>query len=285
MPSLSDHPPTRGFGLPAQALFEPESVAVVGVPRSPRPGQLFLRALLTPGYRGRIYPVNPNAQEILGLPCYPSVTSLPEAVDLAIIVVPTALAAPVVKECVEKGVKAAILFTAGFSELGTEEGRELGAELMDALGSGPMRMVGPNCMGVYVPKSGLGSFPDMPSEQGPISFVSQSGSLSNRIVWSGAEQGLAFSKVVSVGNQADLETSDFLEYLAEDPETEIVAAYIEGAKDGRRLWRALTAAGRSKHLVVWKVGRTRSGARAAHSHTGAFISRCRTALPQKGVPR
>jgi acyl-CoA synthetase (NDP forming) len=242
----------------------------VGVPRSARPGQLFLRALLKPGYRGRIYPVNPNAQEILGLRCYPSVTSLPEVVDVAIVVVPPALAAPVVRECAEKGVKVAILFTAGFSELGTKEGRARGAELMAAVRSGPLRMVGPNCMGVYVPKSGLGSFPDMPSEQGPIAFVSQSGSLSNRLVWSGGERGLAFSKVVSVGNQDDLETSDFLEYLAEDPETEIIAAYIEGARDGRRLWRALTAAGRSKHLVVWKVGRTQSGARAANSHTGAL---------------
>jgi acyl-CoA synthetase (NDP forming) len=243
---------------------------VVGVPRSPRPGQLFLRALLELGYRGRIYPVNPNAQEILGLRCYPSVSSLPEVVDLAIVVVSPALAAPVVRECAEKGVKAAILFTAGFSELGTEEGRARGAELMAAVRSGRLRMVGPNCMGVYVPKSGLGSFPDRPAEQGPIAFVSQSGSLSNRLVWSGGERALAFSKVVSVGNQDDLEASDFLEYLAEDPETEIIAAYIEGAKDGRRLWHALTAAGRRKHLVVWKVGRTRSGARAANSHTGAL---------------
>jgi acyl-CoA synthetase (NDP forming) len=242
----------------------------VGVPRTPRPGQLFLRALLDPGYPGRIYPVNPNAEEILGLRCYPSVSSLPEVVDLAIVVVPPAQAPPVVKECAERGVKAAILFTAGFSELGTEEGRALGAELMAAVRSGPLRMVGPNCMGVYVPKTGLGSFPDLPSEQGPIAFVSQSGSLSNRIVWSGGERALAFSKVVSVGNQDDLETSDFLEYLVEDPETQIIAAYLEGAKDGRRLWRALTAAGRRKHLVVWKVGRTGSGARAAHSHTGAL---------------
>jgi acyl-CoA synthetase (NDP forming) len=270
MRSTSDQPPARGPGLPAQALFEPRSVAVVGVPRSARPGQLFLRALLEPGYRGRIYPVNPNAQEILGLRCYPSVSSLPEVVDLAIVVVAPALAAPVVRECAAKGVKAAILFTAGFSELGTQEGRERGAELMAAVRSGRLRMVGPNCMGVYVPKSGLGSFPDMPSEQGPIAFVSQSGSLSNRLVWSGGERGLAFSKVVSVGNQDDLETSDFLEYLAEDPETEIIAAYLEGARDGRRLWRALSAAGRSKPLVVWKVGRTGSGARAAHSHTGAL---------------
>ena len=104
MQSTSDRPPAGSPGLPAQALFEPRSVAVVGVPRSPRPGQLFLRALLEPGFRGRIYPVNPNAQEILGLRCYPSVTSLPEVVDLAIIVASTSLAAAVVRECAEKGV-------------------------------------------------------------------------------------------------------------------------------------------------------------------------------------
>ena len=270
MPPSSDGVGTQGLGLPAQALFEPKSVAVVGVPRSPRPGQLFLQALLDPGYRGRIYPVNPNAQEILGLPCYPSVTSLPEAVDLAIIVVPAAAAVSVVRECAEKGVRAAVVFTAGFSELGTEEGRAREAELVAAARRGRLRLLGPNCMGVYVPKSGLGSFPAMPSEQGPIAFISQSGSLSNGLVWGGAERGLAFSKVISVGNQADLDISDFLEYLAEDPETEIIAAYIEGAKEGRRLWRALAEAGRRKHLVVWKVGRTRSGARAASSHTGSL---------------
>ena len=270
MPSPAHGTDAQAPTLPAQALFEPRSVAVIGVPREARPGQLFLQALLRPGYRGRIYPVNPNAQEILGLKCYPSVASLPETPDLAIVVAPTAAAVSVVQECAERGVKAAVLFTAGFSELGTDEGREREAELVAAARRGGLRLVGPNCMGVYVPKTGLGSFPGMPSEQGPIAFVSQSGSLSNRLVWSGAERGLAFSKVISVGNQADLEASDFLDYLATDPETEIIAAYVEGAKDGRRLWRALAEAGRRKPLVVWKVGRTRSGARAANSHTGAL---------------
>jgi acyl-CoA synthetase (NDP forming) len=270
MPPSSDNLGAQSLGLPAQALFEPQSVAVVGVPRTPRPGQLFLQALLDPGYHGRIYPVNPNAPEILGLTCYPSVTSLPEAVDLAIIVVPAPAAVSVVRECAEKGVRVAVVFTAGFSELGTEEGRAREAELVAAARRGRLRLLGPNCMGVYVPKSGLGSFPAMPSQQGTIAFVSQSGSLSNALAWNGAERGLAFSKVISVGNQADLEISDFLQYLADDPETEIVAAYIEGAKDGRRLWHALAEAGRRKHLVVWKVGRTRSGARAASSHTGAL---------------
>ncbi len=270
MPHSSSSLISEGPGLPIRALFEPESVAVVGVPRGPRPGQLFLQALLDPGYGGRIYPVNPNAQEILGLRCYPSVTSLPEAVDLAIIAVPASGAISAVAECAERGVKAAVVFTAGFSELATKEGRAREAELLAAARRGPVRLVGPNCMGIYVPKSGLGSFPGLPSERGPIAFVSQSGSLSNRVAWDGSSRGLAFSKVVSVGNQTDLETSDFLEYLSEDQETDIIAAYVEGAKDGRRLWRALLQAGRRRHVVVWKVGRTHSGARAASSHTGAM---------------
>jgi acyl-CoA synthetase (NDP forming) len=256
--------------FPAQALFEPRSVAVVGVPRSMKTGQIFLQGLLNPGYRGRIYPVNPNAEEISGLRCYPSVSALPETVDLAIIVAPTAAAVPIVRECVEKGVKAAALFTAGFSELGTDEGRQREAELLAAARRGPLRLLGPNCMGLYVPKVGLAMFPGMPAEVGPISFVSQSGSLCTFVVGVGHSRGLAFSKVISIGNQADLEASDFFEYLADDPETDVIAAYIEGAKSGSRLRRALARAGRDKRLVIWKAGRTGSGARAANSHTGAL---------------
>ncbi|MDI6858461.1 MAG: CoA-binding protein [Dehalococcoidia bacterium] len=261
---------TAPGAFPAKALFEPESVAVVGVPRTLKPGQIFLLGLLNPGYRGRIYPVNPNAEEIAGLRCYPSVSSLPETPDLAIIVVPTAAAVPVVAECAEKGVKAAVLFTAGFSEAGTEEGRQREAEALAAARRTGMRLQGPNCMGLYVPKSGLAMFPAMPPDVGPISFVSQSGSLCSFLVGVGHGRGLAFSKVVSIGNQADLEASDFFEFLADDPETEVVGAYIEGAKDGRRLRRAMERVAQRKRLVVWKAGRTASGAKAANSHTGSL---------------
>jgi len=262
---MSDHD-----GFPAHALFEPQSVAVVGVPRGLKAGQIFLQALLNPGFRGRIYPINPNAEEIAGLRCYPSISALPETPDLAILVVPTEAAVSVVGECAERGVKAAVLFTAGFSELGTEEGRRREAELLAAARRGITRIQGPNCMSLYVPKVGLAMLPGMPAAVGPISFVSQSGSLCGFVVGVGNTRGLAFSKVISIGNQADLEAADFFEYLADDPETEIIAAYIEGAKNGRRLRRALAHAGRNKRLVVWKSGRTRSGARAASSHTGAL---------------
>ena len=257
-------------GFPAQALFEPQSVAVVGVPRGLKTGQIFLQALLDPGFRGRIYPINPNAEEIAGLRCYPSISALPETPDLAILVVPTEAAVSVVGECAERGVKAAVVFTAGFSELGTDEGRRREAELLAAAHSGGLRILGPNCMGLYVPKIGLAMFPAMPTDVGPVSFISQSGSLCTFVAGLGYGRGLGFSKVMSIGNQADLEASDFFEYLADDPETEIIGAYIEGAKDGHRLRRALAHAAQAKRLVIWKAGRTDSGARAANSHTGSL---------------
>jgi acyl-CoA synthetase (NDP forming) len=257
-------------GFPAQALFEPQSVAVVGVPRGLKTGQIFLQGLLNQGFKGRIYPINPNAEEIAGLRCYPSISALPETPDLAILVVPTESAIGVITECAERGVKAAVMFTAGFSELGTEEGRQREAELLAAARKGITRIQGPNCMSLYVPKTGLAMMPGMPSTVGPISFISQSGSLCSFIVGVGTSRGLAFNKVVSVGNQADLDAADFFEYLADDPETEIVAAYLEGARQGQRLRRALARVGSKKRLVVWKSGRTKSGARAASSHTGAL---------------
>ncbi len=175
-------------------------------------------------------------------------------------------------ECADRGVKAAALFTAGFSEAGTEEGRQREEALLAAArrGARPVRILGPNCMALYVPKTGLAMFPGMPSEVGPVGFVSQSGSLCTFVAGEGHARGLAFSKVVSIGNQADLAASEFFEYLADDPETEVVGSYLEGVRDGRRLFRALERCASRKPVVIWKSGRTDAGARAAHSHTAAL---------------
>ncbi len=263
---------TEHNDFPAQALFEPRSVAVVGVPRGAKVGQIFLQGLMRPGYKGRLYPINPNADEILGLKCYPSISSLPETPDLAILVVDAETSISVMAECAERGVQAAALFTAGFAEAGTEEGREREARLLEAARSGkrPVRIIGPNCMALYVPKTGLAMFPNMPADPGNVAFVSQSGSLCTFVAGSGFTRGLTFSKAISIGNQADLTASEFFEYLADDSETEAVGAYIEGARDGRRLFRALEHCAGRKPLVMWKSGRTGPGARAANSHTGAL---------------
>ncbi len=268
---------TEHSDFPAQALFEPRSVAVVGVPRGPKVGQIFLQGLLNPGYKGPIYPINPHADEICGLRCYPSVTELPEAPDLAVLVLPAEPAIDAMRDCAAKGVKVAALFTSGFSEAGDDEGRQREADLLAAARSGPqpVRILGPNCMSVYVPKTGLSMFPGLPADVGNIAFVSQSGSLCTFVIGIGHNRGLAYSKVVSIGNQADLGAADFFEYLADDPETAVIGSYLEGTKDGRRLFRALERAASKKPVVIWKAGRTSGGARAANSHTGALAGESR----------
>jgi acyl-CoA synthetase (NDP forming) len=245
---------------------------VVGVPRGPKVGQIFLQGLMRPGFRGSLYPINPNADEILGLKCYSSISSLPETPDLAILVVDADTSIGIIQECADRGVKAAALFTSGFSEAGTKEGRARERRLLAAARSGkrPVRILGPNCMALYVPKSGMAMFPNMPGEPGNVAFVSQSGSLCTFVAGSGVNRGLTFSKAISIGNQADLTATEFFEYLADDRETEAIGAYIEGVRDGRGFFRALERCRGRKPIVIWKSGRTAPGARAANSHTGAL---------------
>lgn len=252
------------------SLFHPRSVAVVGVPRGLKMGKLFLVALRDQGFSGTIYPVNPEASEIDGLRAYPSVAALPEPVDLAILLVPHHKSLPVLKECVQRGVKGVVLFTAGFGETGTQQGQALERELEALARESGMRIIGPNCMGIYAPGSGLSFFPELPKEAGPIGMISQSGSLGNILGRLANQKGLRFSKVVSIGNQCDLTASDFMEYMASDPDTGLITAYLEGVKDGRRFLEALRLACKKKPVLLWKVGLTPEGAKAAMSHTGSL---------------
>jgi acyl-CoA synthetase (NDP forming) len=251
-------------------FFEPRSVVVVGVPRGQGLGRRFLEALQTPGFHGDVYAVNPNAEEILGVRCYPSVSAIGKPIDLAIVVTPPAAAAAVIEDCGRAGVRAAVMFVSGFDELHTEEGDARAAALMAAGTEGGVRMVGPNCMGVYAPAVGLGPFPRMPTETGDTAFISQSGSLMSMFARESTTRGLPASKAVSVGNQLDLQAADFLRYLGEDDATNVVAMYVEGARDGRGFFEALRATAARKPVVLWKAGRTAGGARAARSHTGAL---------------
>ncbi len=248
-------------------LLEPRSVAVVGISRSGKQGSIFLQGLLNPGFKGDVYVVNPSADEIMGVKAYPSIAALPQTPDLAVLTLPAEPAIQVVAECAERGIPGAALFTAGFDELGTEEGRERGRRLM-AAAAGRVRLIGPNGMGLYNPRCGIAFFPGMPSEPGGLGLISQSGSLAQFIVQGAVSRGLAFSKAVSMGNQLDLNAADFLEFFAADPETRAICAYIEGVPDGRRFRRALEQAAAVKPVVIWKSGRVASGARAARSHTG-----------------
>jgi len=251
-------------------LFHPRSVAVVGVPRGMKAGKLFLLALLDQGFSGPIYPVQPHAEEIDGLKAYPSVSAIPGPVDLAIVLVSHDQTLPVIRECAAKGVKGVILFTAGYRELGTEEGLKKERELVEIARAAGMRLVGPNCMGLYAPGAGLAFFPELSRERGDIGLVSHSGSLANILCHYAPKLGLRFSKAVSLGNECDLTSADFFFYLGEDPDTRLIGAYIESVGQGTRLFTALRGAARKKPVILWKVGLTPEGARAASSHTGAL---------------
>ncbi len=251
-------------------LFNSRSVAVVGVPRGLKTGSVFLTALLDQGYSGQIYPVNPQADEIAGLKSYPSVTDIPGPVDLAIVLVPQSKTLDVVRQCAAKGVKGAVLFTAGFSETGTREGAALERELVHTARAGGMRLIGPNGMGLYSPKTGLSFFPGVSKEPGPVGMISHSGSLTNILGTIADTKGIRFSKVISSGNECDLTAADFLTYLANDSDTALIGAYIEGIKNGPYFLDALCQASLNKPVIMWKVGLTAEGARASSSHTGAL---------------
>lgn len=251
------------------SLFHPRSIAVVGVPRGMKTGKLFLLALLDQGFPGRIYPVHPHIDEIEGLKAYPCITAIPGSVDLAIVLVPHHLTLSIVRECATKGVKGVVLYTAGYSETGTVEGEALEQELLHVAQSSGMRLIGPNCMGLYSPKSGLSFFPQLSRETGPVGVISHSGSLTNILARMAYQKGIRFSKVVSLGNECDLTSADFLSYLGKDPETGVIGAYLEGIKNGPYFLNALRKASLEKPVVLWKTGLTSEGGRAAASHTGA----------------
>ncbi|MCK7467480.1 MAG: CoA-binding protein [Desulfosudis oleivorans] len=205
-------------------------------------GKLFFMALLDQGFSGEIYPVSPQADEIDGFKAYPSVAAIPGAVDLAIILVPQHLILSAVKECAAKGVKGAVLFTAGYKETGTDEGRAQEEQLVQVARASGMRLIGPNCMGIYAPRSGLSFFPQLTREAGPVGLVSHSGSLANILCRTAPQRGIRFSKAISLGNECDLTSADFLLYLGNDAETRLIGAYIEGIKDGPRFFDALRTA-------------------------------------------
>jgi acyl-CoA synthetase (NDP forming) len=253
-----------------EALFYPRSVAIVGLPRGLKTGKLFLLALQDQKFAGDIYPVNPNVDEIDGLKTYPSVSAIPGPVDLAIVLVPSQHTLPVIRACVEKGVKGAILFTAGYSETGTQEGIDLERKILAVARSGGMRIIGPNGMGFYVPRSGLSFFPQLSRRSGNVGMVSHSGSLTNILGRMASERGVYFSKVVSLGNACDLAVTDFLDYFRADPETTVIGGYIEGIPNGPVFLNSLKRASLKKPVILWKVGLTPEGSRAAMSHTGAL---------------
>ncbi|MBA7495785.1 hypothetical protein ES702_06374 [subsurface metagenome] len=247
-----------------------------------------MNGLLEGGFKGRLYPVNPRQSEIMGLRSYPSVLDIPGEVGEAIIAVAARIVPRVMAECCQKGVKFAVVHSAGFSELGVE-GRELENEMLQIAQQGGTRIVGPNCMGLYNPRANLNTILTeayLTGDPGSIAFIGQSGNASENFISRGYELGLRCSKVVSIGNQSDLTIEDFLEYFAADTETKVIGCYIEGIKRGREFLQLAKQISPRKPIIVWKGGKTEAGIRAAASHTGALAGNSAVfdaALRQSGV--
>lgn len=251
------------------AVFNPSSVAIAGVGPITA-GKWYLESLIKSGFKGSLYPVHPDGGEMSGLRIYTSVKDIPESVDYVICCIPARFVPQLIKECADKRVKVVSLFTSGFSETGTDDGRQLETEIVRLARVSGTRLIGPNCMGVYNPRIGFSFVTDFPREAGGVALVCQSGGNTIYFVRLAAERGIRFSKVISYGNACDVDESDLFEYLAEDTETDLVAAYIEGIKDGERFRQALNRLASRKPVIVLKGGSTRLGARTAASHTGSL---------------
>jgi len=253
-------------------LFSPDSIAVIGASDDRRKaGGRFVKGLIDGGYKGDIYPVNPNTPEAFGLKAYQTVIDLPDDIDLAIVAVPARTAPAVVADCCRKRVRFVIVHSAGFAELGAE-GKALQEEMLRCIRGRNTRLIGPNCMGIYVSKSRINNivYGSPICDPGSVAFVGQSGWVTENVVVLGRERGLRFSKIVSIGNQSDLTIEDMIDYLAEDSDTRVIALYAEGIKRGGDFFKIVRKAGQKKPVIVWKSGRSAIGARSASSHTGSL---------------
>jgi acyl-CoA synthetase (NDP forming) len=251
-------------------IFHPKSIAVVGASPQSNTTGMFLNPLIQFGYKGKLYPVNPNANQVSGLKAYPGILDIPGPVDHVTCAIRATLTPQLMRECATKGVKLVQLFTAGFSETGGAEGIRLEKEIAEIARRGKMRVLGPNCMGIYYPNLGISYEPFFPRDGGCVGFLSQSGGNSMMLVMLGAARGIRFSKVVSFGNGCDINEADLMKYFADDPETRIIIGYIEGTRDGRRFAEALQKAANAKPVILLKGGTTEIGTKAAASHTGAL---------------
>lgn len=252
--------------------FSPKTLAVIG--DSNRNEFQWLRAQST--FQGKLYSVQINAESIegikaLGIDNYTSISDIPEPVDLAIISVPRAAVPQVLEDCIRKDVAAAHMFTAGFAETDTEEGMQAEHWLKQRAEEAGLHLIGPNCMGLFNPRTGNRQFPDQYSgTYGSLGIISQSGGHAVNMSIYAHMQGLEVNKSVSFGNGTVLDSTDFLEYFAQDPEIKVIIMYLEGVKDGDRFLKVLRDTTPKKPVIIWKGGRTEEGGRAIASHTGSL---------------
>ncbi|MBW2369148.1 MAG: CoA-binding protein [Deltaproteobacteria bacterium] len=253
-------------------FFNPKSIAVVGVSSKGFNfgGSSYLSRILECGYRGRLYPINPKADEIMGVKVYPSLEALPEVPDLAIVSLAAKRIPDLLETCARIGLRHIHLLTAGFKEIGTGEGAALEAQVVDISRRNDLMVIGPNCMGVYCPPSGLTLYGASPGIAGPLGIISQSGGITQRITEYACSLNMGIDKAVSFGNAAVLDACDYLEYFAADEKIKIIAMYLENVRDGRRLLNLAKAITPQKPIVMLMGGRSEAGAKTVASHTGAM---------------
>ncbi|MBI3931245.1 MAG: CoA-binding protein [Chloroflexi bacterium] len=256
---------------PLEEILHPQSIAVAGASDNPgSSGYGFTYHLIEYGYRGKIYPVNPRYPEILGMKAYPTIRDIPGPVDYVISAVPAAAVPNMLADCSQKGVKAVHLFTGRFSETGRQDAAELEQVILKQARKAGIRLIGPNCLGLYHPREGIAFGYDFPKEPGAVGLAAQSGGGALNFVYLASLRGVRFSKVISYGNALDLNECDFLDYFSQDAETKLIVMYIEGVRDSKRFFASLRQAAATKPVIILKGGRGQSGMRAAASHTAAL---------------
>ena len=258
------------------AIFSPESVAVIGASSTPgKVGHDIFENILKGGFKGTLYPVNPSARSVLSVRCYKSIMEIPDPVDLAMIILPPQIAVKTVDDCIEKGVKGIVIVSAGFKEVGGH-GAKIEDEIAEKCRNAGIRLIGPNCLGVINPGDSVrlnASFSSRMPNKGNISFISQSGALCTAVLDFAADRGFGFSKFVSIGNKADVDELDLLRYYHKDPETSVIMIYMEQLRYRPGFIeevKEITSGDRPTPILVIKSGKTAAGAAAAASHTGSL---------------
>lgn len=268
-------------------FFEPKGVAIIGASaKSNKLSYGILENMLQYGYSGEVYPVNPKSSEILGEKCYPDITSVPDPVDLAVIILPAPVIPSVLNACGERGIKNVTVISGGFKEIG-EEGQKLEAQILEIIKEYKMRMIGPNCVGTLTQSNGMNTtFINGRPAIGGIGFISQSGAVCGGIVDHVLDKGIGFSHFLSLGNEANVTETDMMEYLGDDPNTNVIAIYSEGIQDGQEFIKTAKKVTEKKPVVILKAGRSEAGARAVSSHTGSLAgshAAYQAAFKQSGV--
>lgn len=258
---------------PLDFMFAPQSVALIGASeKEGSVGRTLLWNLISHPFGGTVFPINPNRKSVLGIRAYPSLKNLPEAVDLAVIATPAVTVPQIIRDCVEVGVKGAIIISAGFKEIGAE-GVKLEQEILQEARKGKLRIIGPNCLGLMCPPSGLNaSFASTSARVGNVAFISQSGAFCTSILDWSLRENLGFSAFISIGSMLDVNWGDLIYYLGDDPLTKSIVIYMESIGNARAFISAAREVALTKPIIVIKGGRTPAAAKAASSHTGALTS-------------